>query len=138
MLGVTSDIEEEIVYLRQVERGNIIIGGGRRNPADLITQRASSNALSTLRQMPQLIRLLPDIARLRVIRTWSGVEGYLDDSIPAMGPSPHVAGLFYAFGFSGHGFQLGPAVGYTMAELIATGETTVPIAPFHISRFNAA
>lgn len=135
VLGVTSDIEEEIVYLRQVARGNIVIGGGRRNPADLLTQRAHPNPLSTLRQLPQLTRLLPDIAKLRIIRTWSGVEGYLDDNIPAIGPSPNVCGLFYAFGFSGHGFQLGPAVGYTMAELITTGQTTVPIDPFHIGRF---
>src|SRR3546814_18524695 len=36
-------------------------------------------------------------------------------------PSAGVPGLFYAFGFCGHGFQLGPGVGDVMAELIATG-----------------
>jgi sarcosine oxidase subunit beta len=46
-----------------------------------------------------------------------------------------VAGLYYAFGFSGHGFQLGPGVGDVMAELIATGATSTPIAPFDIGRF---
>jgi len=46
--------------------------------------------------------------------------------------------LFYAFGFCGHGFQLGPGVGDTMAELIDTGATTTPIKPFDIRRFAAS
>jgi sarcosine oxidase subunit beta len=75
------------------------------------------------------------MAQLRVIRTWSGVEGYMRGDIPVMGPSGVTPGLFYAFGFCGHGFQLGPGVGATMAELIATGRTSVPIDTFHISRF---
>ena len=60
------------------------------------------------------------------------------DEIPIMGPSARVAGLYYAFGFCGHGFQLGPGVGDVMAELIDTGQTTTPIAPFTIARFASA
>ena len=85
--------------------------------------------------MPQIRRLLPAIAPLSIIRTWSGVEGYVSDGIPVIGPSAKVSGLFYAFGFCGHGFQLGPGVGDMMAELIATGKTSTPIEPFLISRF---
>jgi hypothetical protein len=33
------------------------------------------------------------------------------------------------------GFQLGPGVGDTMAELIATGAASTPIEPYHIGRF---
>jgi sarcosine oxidase subunit beta len=43
-----------------------------------------------------------------------------------IGPSSRHAGLFHAFGFCGHGFQLGPAAGWVIAEL-ATG--TAPSAP---------
>ena len=57
------------------------------------------------------------------------------DDLPVMGPSGRVSGLYYAFGFCGHGFQLGPGVGDVMAELIATGATSTPIEPFHIRRF---
>jgi sarcosine oxidase subunit beta len=57
------------------------------------------------------------------------------DDIPVMGPSAKWPGLFYAFGFCGAGFQVGPGVGDVMAELIATGTTTTPIEPFHIGRF---
>ncbi|KQW60542.1 hypothetical protein ASD02_25470 [Ensifer sp. Root1252] len=44
-------------------------------------------------------------------------------------------GLFHAFGFSGHGFQLGPGVGDVMAELITTGWTETPLHDFRIERF---
>jgi sarcosine oxidase subunit beta len=138
VMGIATTVPEEGVYLRQVKRGNIVFGGGARSEASLETRRARLDPLNTLRQLPQVVRLLPAMQALRVIRTWSGVEGYMDDDMPVMGPSARVPGLFYAFGFCGHGFQLGPGVGATMAELIATGEPGVPIAPFHIARFAAA
>jgi sarcosine oxidase subunit beta len=55
-----------------------------------------------------------------------------------MGPSARVPGLYYAFGFSGHGFQLGPGVGDVMAELIHTGATSTPISQYSIGRFAAS
>lgn len=137
-LGITSAIPEEGVYLRQVKRGNIVIGGGARTPANIDTNRAYVDPANTLNQLRQAARLVPALKRLGIIRVWSGVEGYMPDDVPIMGPSARVSGLFYAFGFCGHGFQLGPGVGDVMAELIATGQTSTPIAPFSIARFAAA
>ncbi len=138
VLGVSTSVAEEVVYLRQVKRGNIVFGGGLRGPASLETCRANVDPANTLRQIPQLRRLLPAIGQLNIIRTWSGVEGYLSDDLPVMGPSAKVSGLFYAFGFCGHGFQLGPGVGDVMAELIDKGHSSTPIGPFLISRFSGA
>ena len=73
--------------------------------------------------------------RLSIIRVWSGIEGYMSDERPIMGPSARVLGLYYAFGFSGEGFQQGPGVGEVMAELIHTGSTSTPIDQYHIGRF---
>jgi glycine/D-amino acid oxidase-like deaminating enzyme len=41
----------------------------------------------------------------------------------------------HAFGFSGHGFQLGPLVGEIIAELVTQGRSASPLAPFAIDRF---
>ena len=135
VIGVSTKIEHESVYFRQVKRGNIVFGGGRRNPAYLDQRRANVNPDWTLAQLHELRRVVPALGRLHVLRTWSGVEGYLRDDIPIMGPSAKVSGLYYAFGFCGHGFQLGPGAGDAMAELIATGTTSTPIEPFYIRRF---
>jgi sarcosine oxidase subunit beta len=54
-----------------------------------------------------------------------------------IGASATTPGLFHAFGFCGHGFQLGPGVGDAMAELIDTGTCETPLEPFAIRRFAA-
>lgn len=133
--GVFTKIDREVVYCRQIPRGNVIIGGSTRGPAFPDIRRAYTVPTSTMSQMAEIRRMIPALGRLNVIRTWSGIEGYMPDDRPIMGPSGRVSGLFYAFGFCGHGFQLGPGVGDVMAELIDTGATSTPIEPFQMARF---
>lgn len=134
-VGVMTPDEIETVYFRQVARGNIVLGGSTRAPSYPDEYRAYVMPQNTLTQLEHIRRLAPGLAPLQIIRVWSGIEGYTDDSLPVMGPSASVPGLFHAFGFSGAGFQVGPGVGETMAELIATGATDIPIAPYSIARF---
>ena len=86
-MGVFTSIKEESIYFRQIPRGNIIVGGGPAGPADVATSRASVLPVNTVRQLAQLRRLVPALAPLHVIRVWSGVESYLPDSEPVIGPS---------------------------------------------------
>jgi sarcosine oxidase subunit beta len=137
-IGVSTPVEADTVYLRQVKRGNIVFGGGMRGEADIAAIRAYVDPLNTLNQLPRLQRLVPGVGPLRLIRTWSGIESYLPDDLPVIGPSAKVSGLFYAFGFCGAGFQLGPGVGDVLAELADTGATSTPIEAFHIARFAQA
>jgi sarcosine oxidase subunit beta len=134
-MGVFTSVKEESIYFRQIPRGNIIVGGGPAGPADAVTSRASVLPINTVRQVAQMRRLVPALAPLHVIRVWSGVESYLPDSEPVIGPSSQADGLFYAFGFSGSGFQIGPGVGETLAELVDTGSTAIPLDAFSIRRF---
>ena len=136
-VGVVTPDRAESVYFRQVERGNLVIGGGHYNPAFPDRFRVAVKPENSLGLWQQIQRLIPAAGRASVIRTWSGIEGYLPDSHPVMGPSATVGGLFYAFGFAGAGFQLGPGVGETMAELIDTGRTDIDLAPYRIGRFGA-
>lgn len=134
-IGAIADTFERVVFFRQVARGNIVIGGGGHELADIESRRAYVNPSRTLYKIANAPRVVPAFKHLNIIRVWGGIEGYMQDSLPAMGPSARVPGLYYAFGFSGEGFQLGPGVGDVMAELIHTGTTTTPIAPYHIGRF---
>jgi sarcosine oxidase subunit beta len=136
-VGVYTPLEEESVYFRQIPRGNVIIGGSFRG-ADPQLHRAYVKPENTLSQLRQVRRVAPALQRLHIIRVWSGVEGYSPDNQPVMGPSERVSGLYYAFGFSGAGFQVGPGVGETMAELIVTGATSIPLEPYRLSRFTLA
>ena len=121
------------VYARQVARGNCVIGGGRGYALDDQRTRAQRSGLASL--MQQTISLLPALRHAHIIRTWSGTEGYLPDRLPVIGPSRTTPGLIHAFGFAGGGFQLGPAVGAVLADLVRDGHTTTPIDAFSVSRF---
>jgi sarcosine oxidase subunit beta len=59
----------------------------------------------------------------------------MPDVLPVIGPSRTRPGLIHAFGFSGHGFALGPAVGAVLAELVLDGRTGTPLEGFDICRF---
>jgi sarcosine oxidase subunit beta len=62
----------------------------------------------------------------------------MPDEIPVIGPSQTAPGVWHAFGFSGHGFQLSPIVGSLLADLIVDGRSPLPLEPFRPGRFNEA
>ncbi|WFP65716.1 MULTISPECIES: FAD-binding oxidoreductase [unclassified Mesorhizobium] len=139
VVGIWTRDKHYGAYLRQVERGNIVFGGAaERVPVDLDPGRAKADPMRLPVQLRAVARLLPAIAKVAVIRTWSGCEGYVRDMLPIMGQSATTPGLFHAFGFSGHGFQLGPGVGEAMAELITTGRCETLLDDFRADRFSRA
>lgn len=132
-LNFSLGVEGGGVYARQVARGNCVIGGGRGYALDDQRTRAQRSGLATL--MQQTVELLPALRNAHIIRTWSGTEGYLPDRLPVIGPSVTTPGLIHAFGFAGGGFQLGPAVGAVLADLVRNGHTATAIDAFSVSRF---
>jgi sarcosine oxidase subunit beta len=134
-IGLSSPIETEGLYFRQIRRGNVVFGGGLKGPALADEIRAFVKPDNTLRQFRELRRFVPAFANLQLIRVWSGIEGYVADWVPVMGASRTTPGVYYAFGFNGEGFALGPGVGEVMAELVATGSTSTPIDAFSVARF---
>lgn len=134
MVPTLQTVDASIV-VRQVERGNVIVAGHPRGPADAVAMRSRMAGAKTLTNLQKLADMVPCLAGITIIRTWSGIEGYLPDLIPVMGPSETTPGLFHAFGFSGGGMQLSPAVGAVMSELILDGRTPTPVEPFGIGRF---
>lgn len=123
------------VIFRQIDRGNVIAGFYPRGPADIIAERAPVPPAKLLVGIERMARIVPALASAQVLRVWSGVEGYVADMLPVMGLSRTTDGLVHAFGFCGHGFQLSPGVGLTLAELVVDGAAGIPIEAFSIDRF---
>jgi len=124
------------VYLRQIERGNVIFGGGD-GWADADCTRSRPLTRASLAAMHEALAIVPALAGCHVIRTWTGIDGEMPDIIPVIGFSSTTPNLVHAFGFSGHGFQPGPVVGEVIAELVTQGRSTSPLEPFAIERFLA-
>jgi sarcosine oxidase subunit beta len=124
------------LYLRQILRGNILFGGGEGRAKDGFNR--SRPLPDTTRQTTALAAsLVPMMAQLPVIRSWTGIDGDTPDGSPVVGASETHPGLYHAFGFCGHGFQLGPAVGAVLSELIVDGKSETPIDGLSIGRFRA-
>jgi len=138
LIGPSVQAIDGSVIFRQIPRGNIILAGYPRTAADPVTNRAPVPPAKTLAAMRALARVAPMLAQCHVIRVWSGIEAYLPDMIPVIGPSETTPRLFHAFGFCGHGFQIGPGVGLCLSEMIVDGATPTPLEPFSIGRFRSA
>jgi glycine/D-amino acid oxidase-like deaminating enzyme len=52
-----------------------------------------------------------------------------------LGPVPGLEGLLVAFGFSGHGFKLSPAVGRLVAQMALGQPTGIAAEAYAIERF---
>lgn len=122
------------VYLRQTPRGNVIFGGGRGEGWDDAT-RTRPRPEAAFAAMQKAIALIPRLEGAMIIRSWTGTDGQMPDVLPVLGPSRTTPGLIHAFGFSGHGFMLGPAVGAVLSELVLDGRTDIPLDAFDIARF---
>ncbi len=132
-MSLSLGVEGGGIYARQAPRGNCVIGGSQGYALDADRARPSREALSLVLQ--RTVELLPRLRHGHIIRSWSGTEGYLPDREPVVGPSSTTPGLFHGFGFAGAGFQIGPAVGEVLADLVQGGTTPTPIAAFSITRF---
>ncbi|KAJ9431807.1 FAD-dependent oxidoreductase [Pantoea sp. YR343] len=120
---------------KQMPNGTVVIGGGRRGRADRTSNKSEILFDNLSLSADTACSLFPIMRNATIVRTWSGIEGWLPDYIPIIGPSAKHEGLYHSFAFCSHGFQLAPAVGKVMGELIATGKTNMDLSAFSISRF---
>ncbi|NVN38143.1 NAD(P)/FAD-dependent oxidoreductase [Komagataeibacter swingsii] len=120
---------------KQSAVGSLVIGGGilgkpcpDRDMSFTVMDRMTQSAAATLEAFPAL-------AHVPVLRTWTGLEGATPDGVPIIGPGRDTPDLWHVFGFCGHGFELAPAVGETVARSITSGTIDAMIAPFGCGRF---
>jgi sarcosine oxidase subunit beta len=120
---------------KQMPNGTVMIGGGHRGVPDTERDRSSVDFRKLVTSARTVADLFPIMRDAQIVRAWSGIESRLPDDLPVIGPSSTEEGAFHAFGFSAHGFQLGPIIGSIMADLVTRGRTELPIEPFRITRF---
>jgi sarcosine oxidase subunit beta len=120
---------------KQYANGTVMIGGGQRGRAELDTNRTVLDYQKLAFNARTAMDLFPCMRGADIVRAWAGIEAMMPDDIPVIGPSSTSEGVWHAFGFSAHGFQLGPIVGSIIADLVTRGGTHFAIEPFSIRRF---
>ncbi|KPJ49451.1 hypothetical protein AMJ40_05475 [candidate division TA06 bacterium DG_26] len=92
------------------------------------------NSIEFIKEMPRrMLRLIPSLKEVKVLRQWAGSYTMTPDGSPIVGPTP-LEGFYVAVGMSGHGFMLGPALGRLLAEWIVSGKPSIPLDEFSFGR----
>lgn len=128
-----ADLQSSAV-VESTKSGTILIGASRERVGF-----DSSLNVSILRLLAkQAISLFPLLAKIDLMRTYSGFRPYAPDHLPVIGEDPRVPGLFHAAGHEGAGIGLAQGTGELIRAAV-TGETPFmdPI-PFSPERFSGA
>jgi len=82
----------------------------------------------------QAAHMLPGLAGSNVTQ-WMGHRPCMPDSLPVIGPSPHFANVYFAFGHGHVGLCGGAPTARIVADLIAGRKPNIDIAPYRADRF---
>lgn len=119
---------------KQSDQGTLVIGGGLQGSANIEAQKSYVDFVELAKGARAAVEIFPIVDSVRIVRTWAGMEGKTEDHLPIIGASPTAAGIFHAFGFSGHGFQLVPVVGAILSDLIVKGCSAHSLDAFSATR----
>lgn len=104
--------------LKQTDNLNFIIGGGWPAAAAAAPKRYPTNWESAAGNTAVALRVVPDLADVRVLRTWSGVIVFTNDFSPIVGESALVPGFFACV--SSTGFTFSPMFAAQLAQKMVT------------------
>lgn len=119
---------------KQTAQGTLLIGGGAQGRLNADRESATVDVVALAAAVGAAVRLFPCVQGVRIVRTWAGMEAMTADHLPVIGFSRTVEGLIHSFGFSGHGFQLVPAVGRVLADLVCDGVSRHDLGAFDARR----
>jgi glycine/D-amino acid oxidase-like deaminating enzyme len=102
---------------------------GRRQTTALPNPKRIRNSLAAFK------RLFPHIETPQIVDQWAGDIDVTPDAVPVIDQLDTPKGFFVATGFSGHGFAMGPIVGKVLSEWITTGQSSINLDAFRLSRF---
>jgi sarcosine oxidase subunit beta len=120
--------------LKQLDNGAMVIGGGVRGRA-IPARNETILPPEGLREfVATALGVFPHLRDVAILRAWGGIEGYTPDHLPIIGFGGQ-AGIIHGFGFSAHGFQLGPGVGEALADLVMAQQPRVALGAFAPDRF---
>ena len=120
------------VYISQTDRGEFLIGA----EIEPYTTYKSVGTFPFLEYSARhTLELFPQLERLRVLRTWTGLCDLSPDYSPILGRT-ELENFHLSAGWGTYGFKAAPIVGTTLADLVATGRTPELIAPFALERFH--
>ncbi|MDN7181257.1 FAD-binding oxidoreductase [Caballeronia sp. SEWSISQ10-4 2] len=122
---------------KQSDQGTLVIGGGLQGIPNLDAETSVVRMGVLSKGARAATDLFPCVRDIHIVRVWSGLEAKTEDLLPVIGAAVNAPGVFHAFGYSGHGFQLVPVVGAALTDLIVSGSTRRAIGALNARRLTA-
>lgn len=88
-----------------------------------------------LRLLSGALEVVPSLAHLPILETWSGLRPGTPDRLPILGPDPDLEGLVYATGHFRNGILLAPVTGSLVADVVRGRKPERDLSPFRADRF---
>jgi sarcosine oxidase subunit beta len=121
------------LYCSQSMRGEIV--GGVTLPGHGSTYAMGSTLQFLSTYARRLVRLMPILAEIKVLRQWAGPYDQSPDGNPILGAPDGHPDFFLACGFVGHGFMMAPIIGKLYAEWLTGAPPHEIFARYRLSRF---
>jgi sarcosine oxidase subunit beta len=121
------------LYCSQSMRGEIVGGVTIPGHASTYAMGSTLEFLSTYAR--RLVRLMPILGDIKILRQWAGPYDQSPDGNPILGPAPDHPDFFLACGFVGHGFMMAPIVGKLYAEWLTGGAPHEIFSRYRLARF---
>jgi len=103
-----SDTRKVIFYYRLSEDRQRLLFGGR------VAAKETDPKISARRLHRQMTRIFPQLAPIRISRSWGGFIAYTFDALPHLGRQAD--GMHYCMGYCGSGVSLAPYFGTRLAQ----------------------
>ena len=136
LIGHLVQHAERMITMKQLAAGQVVIGGGW--PARLAqgSGQPQVEASSLFGNLSLAQHLVPQVGRLRLIRSWAGVNTTVDGQC-ILGAAPRRPGLFFAVPGDA-GYTLGPLVGRMAAAIMMGRAPGFDVSRFGVARFAQA
>jgi len=121
------------LYCSQSMRGEIV--GGVTIPGHSSTYGMGSTLEFLATYARRLVRLMPILGDIKILRQWAGPYDQSPDGNPILGAAPGHPDFFLACGFVGHGFMMAPIVGKLYGEWLTGGDPHEIFGRFTLGRF---
>lgn len=131
MLG-TADAD---FYGHQTEHGSFVFGLNSGLEPYAKPGKPLSSSIAASAACRGIMHYFPDLANIKVVRTWAGWMDACADHVPVISKVEEVPGLILACGFTGHDFGISPAVGLVLSQLAMEQETAVDLSALRYDRF---
>jgi glycine/D-amino acid oxidase-like deaminating enzyme len=115
-----------LLTMKQKANGTVLVGGGWQGRGTPQEGRGEVLSSSVVPNLALAQYTLPELARARVLRSWTGFEANVPDFYPLAGALPGVEDS-YVLGCVRGGYTIGPYIGKLMGDYILGREPELPL-----------